>query len=186
MDFPDHPFWDFSLDVYGRDGVAPACLALQERHGADVNVVMLCLWLGRAGHPPLEADTLADLTDRVADWHEEVVRGLRYIRRRLKEALGPVPDDLQKALRRRVKKIELEAEHIEQLVLAHGYNEDGSRQKPLAQRAATARDNLAAYLATLGIDPDADDAAHARAILAGVFPDLDPDEAGRLAKALAA
>lgn len=38
--FPDHPFWDFSLEVYPREGVGAACLALQARHEIDVNVLL--------------------------------------------------------------------------------------------------------------------------------------------------
>lgn len=185
MDFPDHPFWDFSLDVYARDGVAQACLALQDRHGVDVNVLLFCLWLGRAGHPALDAKTIDDITDQIADWHDEVVRALRRVRRLLKEALGPIPETLQKSLRRRVQKVELEAEHIEQLALAAGYA-DRAGEGPVHERAATARDNLAAYLAVLEIVPDKEDVCHARAVLAGAFPDLDPTEAARLADALAA
>jgi len=42
-------FWRFSLDAYGRPGVAAACLDLQDRHGCDVNLILYALWLGRAG-----------------------------------------------------------------------------------------------------------------------------------------
>lgn len=183
MDFPDHPFWDFSLDVYARDGVAPACLALQERHGVDVNVVLFCIWLGRAGHPALDAKTLDDLTDGIADWHQEIVCTLRQVRRMLKEALGPIPDNLQKSLRRRVQKVELEAEHIEQLALAAGYA-DRAGQAPLHKRAAVARDNLAAYLKTLDVSPDKDDATHAKAVMAAAFPDLEASDIARLVDGL--
>ena len=184
MDFPDHPFWDFSLDLYARDGVAPACLALQDRHGIDVNVLLFCVWLGRAGHPALDDRAMAELTDKVADWHQEIVRELRRIRRLLKEALGPVPENLQKALRRRVQKIELEAEHVEQLVLAAG-SADRARQGPAADRAAVACRNVAAYFAALGVAPDRQDAEHVRPVLAGAFPDLEPAETRRLSAELA-
>lgn len=40
-------FWHFSLDIYGRDGVKDACLALQDGHSADVNLLLLILWLDR-------------------------------------------------------------------------------------------------------------------------------------------
>jgi uncharacterized protein (TIGR02444 family) len=43
MSPPDDPFWRFSLDLYGRPGVAPACLALQDEAGADVNLVLYLL-----------------------------------------------------------------------------------------------------------------------------------------------
>jgi len=39
MDFPDHPFWDFSLRLHERPGVPRACLGLQRRYGLDVNLL---------------------------------------------------------------------------------------------------------------------------------------------------
>ena len=52
MDFPDHPFWDFSLRVHGADGVAGACLDLQDAHQLDVNIVLYCCWIGATGRRP--------------------------------------------------------------------------------------------------------------------------------------
>ena len=52
-DFPDHPFWDFSLIVYMTPGVGPACVALQEAHELDVNIVLFCLWAGASGRGAL-------------------------------------------------------------------------------------------------------------------------------------
>ena len=61
MEFRDHPFWDFSLAVWGREAVEPACLALQARHGIDINVLLFCGWAGRRGpdhREPVEARRL--------------------------------------------------------------------------------------------------------------------------------
>src|SRR3954470_3940357 len=44
-DFLPHPFWNFSLELYAGEGVAEACLDLQERRGCDVNVLLFCCWL---------------------------------------------------------------------------------------------------------------------------------------------
>ncbi len=55
-----NPFWDFSLAVWGREAVEPACLALQERHGIDVNVLLFCGWAGRRGRA-LDAAVLGSL-----------------------------------------------------------------------------------------------------------------------------
>jgi uncharacterized protein (TIGR02444 family) len=41
IEFPDHPFWDFSLQVHQCLGVPEACLELQTRHGLDVNMLLL-------------------------------------------------------------------------------------------------------------------------------------------------
>lgn len=44
-----NPFWNFSLDHYKQEGVQAACLHLQDSFGADVNLVLYCLWLARQG-----------------------------------------------------------------------------------------------------------------------------------------
>jgi uncharacterized protein (TIGR02444 family) len=44
-------FWDFSVRTYGRPGVAEACLALQNRDGADVNMLMFAAWYGISAGP---------------------------------------------------------------------------------------------------------------------------------------
>ncbi len=168
MEFPDHPLWDFSLEVYARPGVEPACLALQEAHGADVNVLLAVIWHGARGLrlSPAELDRLGGA---VADWCERVVRPLRAVRRDMKAGLG-APAPMADALRNRVKRLELDAEHLEQLLLAQllpgGEEVDVSPDTALAAAAANAR----AYLESLGVGTD--DTEHLAAILAGAFPDL--------------
>ena len=41
----DNAFWKFSLAVYAAPGVPEECLAVQERYGVDVNVLLFCAWL---------------------------------------------------------------------------------------------------------------------------------------------
>ncbi len=174
MDFPASPFWDFSLEVYGREGVAPACLGLQNRHGIDVNFLLFCCWLGRAGHGALGEAEIARLHEVVLSWHRDVVRGLRAVRRRLKSNAEAVPGGLREALRRQVARIEIDAEHIEQLVLAAaqaGEPEPGVEVAEAAQRAAA---NLGGYFGHLEARIEAADRAALGTILGAAFPDLDP------------
>ena len=98
-------FWAFSLDFYAQPGAMPACLALQDRHGVDVNLALLCCWLGE----PLDAAALAEADALVAEWRTQVVQPLRAVRRWLKGR-----DD---ALRTEVAAQELAAEQREQGVL---------------------------------------------------------------------
>ncbi len=173
MQFPDHPFWDFSLATYGRDGVADACITLQEAHGADVNILLFCAWAGRNG-VRLDRAQIEAACAAVEGWHREIVRPLRSVRRRLKSALdGSPPSELQAALRARVQKIEIDAEHIEQLRLAAladtpdfgGFGELGnSRAAPLD--SAAARANMEAYLSVLGSGAGAETGAALAAIAA--------------------
>jgi uncharacterized protein (TIGR02444 family) len=167
IDFPDAPFWDFSLRVYGVPGVAPACLALQERHGIDVNVLLLCCWLGHSrAAAPTRAD-IARLVDAVADWHRDVVRPLRAVRRRLKVPGPQISHDLAAALRTEVKRIELDAEHIEQLALAAALPPGAAPSAPDAGHAVLA---LGFYLEILRVSLDETDRAHLSALLAAAFP----------------
>ena len=49
MDFPAHPFWDFSLALYRKPGVAAACLRLQDGPGLDVNLLLYACWTAANG-----------------------------------------------------------------------------------------------------------------------------------------
>jgi uncharacterized protein (TIGR02444 family) len=125
VDWPANPFWDYALELYRRDGVEAACLELQERHGLDVNVVLLCCWLARRGIPADEA-VLGRIAEMAEVWQEEFVRPLRTVRSRLKAALTkPQPGsiaarwpELAAALRQRALALEIDGERLEQLLLA--------------------------------------------------------------------
>ena len=172
--FPDHPFWDFSLRVYGSEGVAPACLALQEAHGIDVNLLLYCCWRGATGRGAVGEDGIARLQSAVADWHGEVVRGLRAVRKRLKEPVAGEDRDLALAVRKHVQKTEIDAEHIEQLMLAAAG--DALSAAAPGDPAADARANAEAYLYHAGavLDENGRDAlATIVAAAVGSRPDRD-------------
>ncbi|CAO3406806.1 TIGR02444 family protein [Azospirillum largimobile] len=101
-----NPFWDFSLAVYGRPGVPALCLALQDRRGVDVNVLLFAAWAGMECGVRLSGPELSRIDSAVSGWREEVVRPLRALRRRAK-----AEDD---AFYRRMKAAELEAERVQQ------------------------------------------------------------------------
>ena len=169
-DAPDNPFWEFSLAVYGRSGAAPACLGLQDRHGLNVNLLLLCCWAGARGHGLTVAE-FRDLITVVRPWEEEVVRPLRAVRRWLK-AQTLAPAGPAGALREEILARELDGERLEQLILAEslsiGEGEGG---------AEVAAANLKAYLAAMEIEADSADAADLTAVLTAGFPDLLPLEA---------
>jgi uncharacterized protein (TIGR02444 family) len=175
---PHHPFWDFSLRVYGQAGVAPACLALQDRHGLDVNVLLLCCWLGHCQKAKPRPAEIARLADAVAAWHNDVVRPLRQARRRLKAPGPAIAPALAEALRQEVKRLELDAEHIEQLALAAQLPGAVAPATPQAENAAAA---LSFYLDRVGVSPDETDRENLSALLRGAFAGLPPDQAKALA-----
>jgi uncharacterized protein (TIGR02444 family) len=172
--FPDHPFWNFSLRVYGSEGVAPACLVLQEAHGIDVNVLLLCCWLGASGRGAVGQDGIGGIVETVSAWHGEIVRGLRAVRKRLKKPVGGEDRDLALSIRKQVQKIEIDAEHIEQLMLAAA-----AETLPAAASGDPAEDahaNAEAYFTHLQISLDDRDRAALQTIVAaavGSPPDRD-------------
>jgi len=96
--------------------VAPACLALQDRHGLDVNLLLFAVWTGGRG-VVLSETTLRAAAERVRRWHVDVVRPLRALRRRLKGDAHGMEPALAAAIRERIAAAELAAEHVEQLAL---------------------------------------------------------------------
>jgi uncharacterized protein (TIGR02444 family) len=104
------PFWRFSLAVYSRSEVPPACLALQDMHGLDVNLLLFACFAGRRGHV-LTGQDLEILEAAAGPWHAQVVRPLRGARTWMKQQ--PMAE-AERSLRARIKALELEAERIEQ------------------------------------------------------------------------
>lgn len=160
-------FWAWSVEVYGRPDVAAACQALQDRHGIDVNLLLLGLWLAVRGEA-MTAEAARELAAYAAGWQQEVVRPLRGVRRRLKSG-----DDAPALaeLRRNVAAVELAAERLEQDELAR-------RVHGRTHRAAATRGTAEAAWCRLfgGMTLEAPAAA---ALLAAVFGGADGREAPR-------
>lgn len=108
--------WSFSLSLYAAPGVAEACLTAQDRHGADVNLLLWAVWLAVQGHDLTVAE-LAAAEHAIRPWREEVVWPLRAVRRRLKTGPLPAPAAATESLRTQVKTAELEAEKAQQSLL---------------------------------------------------------------------
>lgn len=110
------PFWRFSLATYRKPGVAEACLALQDGCSVDVNVLLFVLWLGTRGRR-LDAQATGLVLDQAAGWARAVVVPLRGVRRRLKQDPPLVDAAAAEAFRSQVKRLELEAEQLQQEAL---------------------------------------------------------------------
>lgn len=141
----DNPFWRFSLSVYGADAVRTICLDTQDRHGADVNLVLLCCWLGFAG-VRLDGTALKRLDRLVDGWRQEVIGPIRAVRRRLADAIGPMGPALTRDFREEIKGAELQAEQIQQAVLFRALETLPGRDARNAERSGVARMNLTVYL----------------------------------------
>ena len=172
LDFPEHPFWDFSLEVYAKEGVADACLKLQDDLGIDVNMVLFCCWAGHSGGGELGLRLIADAAGAVGSWHDEIVRPLRRLRRRLKEGFRGIDEERSRKLRREIQAIEIDSEHIEQLFLGERVAPGKDAELPAEIRAGHAAANLAGYLVMSGVAGPAGHLGSIRTLLAASFPDL--------------
>ena len=157
MDFPESGFWNWSLKTYAAPGVSQACLRLQDRHAVDVNVLLYAVWVAESHGVELTDADIRSAVRRVVDWHALVVGGLRRIRSELKENPHGAPPDLADSLRERVKALELDAEHLEQLMLSSELPKDRSRAADPAKARQMAERSVHRYLRVLGGSPDPDD-----------------------------
>ena len=141
------PFWTFSLAIYGKPGVPPACLTLQGESGVDVNVLLFGLFLASRGRA-LGAGDFAKIDAVVEPWRRAAVVPLRQVRTFLKTPPEAFAGDAAEALRSRVKAVELEAERLQQEALYGLFGESLG----LAGEAGreTARRNVGAYATYLG------------------------------------
>jgi uncharacterized protein (TIGR02444 family) len=130
--------WRFSLAFYARPAGAEALIALQDRGGCDVNLILFGLWRGLAHGHRLDNAELRVAEAAVAPLRRAVIEPLRRLRRALKTDNDP---DIQ-ALRRRIGTLELAAERRAQSRLAAtiGSSDTGD------DRGAAAEANLALCL----------------------------------------
>jgi len=170
-DWPVSPFWDFSLEIYGRPGVEAACLALQETHRLDVNLVLLAAWLAAGGRnlPSPLADRLRRLGE---DYQTRVMQPLREARRALR---APDPgsdlDRLRADCRRALLRVELDLERFEQVQL------EGLAEVAPSDRGSAPAELFSANLAALY--PDRPLPLDHVATLAAQFPDATPSPPAR-------
>lgn len=175
-EFQHNPFWDYSLSLYEKPGVADACLYLQDKFGLDVNLLLFCVWFGASGRGPLDADEIDNCVQRTGDWRTKVIEPLRAIRLACREEPLGVPEFLLQVFRPRMREIELHAEHVEQLVLAETVRNRPAEDVTDDVGAHDAQLNLLAYLAAAATrrDSRADECIHA--LLAAAFPGAEPGE----------
>ena len=146
--------WNFSLEVYAQPEVEQACLLMQDKLGMDINLLLVCLWLGSSGRGRLNEDELIDLQQQVAFWQQEIIQPLRQVRRRLKE-LSRFGGERFVTMRKSVSGCELDAEAVEQQMLeqalGHRHPDEGLGQ---VRRLSDAMHNLLLLMQrTEGMEP---------------------------------
>jgi uncharacterized protein (TIGR02444 family) len=110
--------WAFALAIYARPGVAEACLALQNEAGVDVMLLLMACFSAVKHRTLLTPDEIAELDEACRPWREQIVRKLRAIRSELKTGPRPAPSSETEQFRSRVKALELDAEKLENRLLA--------------------------------------------------------------------
>jgi len=149
-------FWDFSLRVYAREGVAGACLTLQEQLQVDVNLLLYCCWLGHSG-TVLDSARLARALAFSQPWAQQVVRPLRGARRWMKAQPDSAKHDADteyQSLRDAIKRVELQAERFQQHALAALTAASDTPAPPVERRLELMASNLKNYLGAAEIEID--------------------------------
>ncbi len=136
------PFWRFSLAFYRDEGVAQACLELQDACGVDVNLLLFLLWMGNTQRR-LAVGEIRALNDRLSHWRTEVVEPLRTMRRRPRNDAPLIESAKAEFFRNRVKSLELEAERLQQEAMYAMSDRIASDRA--ASRDEAARANVNAY-----------------------------------------
>jgi len=141
------PFWQFSLKFYAVPGVAPACIALQDEAGVDVNLLLFLLWSATQRRTLTESE-VKDLDRMIGSWRDTAVIPLREMRRALKSPPKAFAADAAEAFRTRIKQVELEAERLQQETM-YALAQSGRFRPTAATPVEAARASIEAYQALL-------------------------------------
>ncbi len=172
-----NPLWDFVTWAYAEPGIEKACLALQNRLGADVNMVLFCTWLAYRGTGTTHlAKFLGAALKLSREWQRTLVEPLRSCRENMKDVIETsllVGSDRAAAsdLRERVKQCELDMEQLQTLAFYSLIN-DGSDQaiaRAPSEQKDDALNNLTVYFSATGIKLDPLGQTHVMRILTTVF-----------------
>jgi len=171
-------FWDFSNRVYQSDGVQEACLALQNKYGLDVNLVLFCCWSG-ALHGEFTEALFKQSLREASDWRQNVVEPLRNVRSWLKQEIQNErfsADSSVMDFRDWVKATELESERLQQMDLERLVDRSsGGEFEPLNSSAR----NLRRYCDRCGVGVTNDVKELLALVLDACLSDVGPDEALR-------
>ena len=118
-------FWDFSIEFYSEPSVSRVCIELQDALGVDVNVLLFVLWCSNKRRK-LSEQELTQVAVSAHDWQSNVVKPLRGVRRFLKQCYAVSEPAATGDLREAIKKLELEAERMQQSALSSEFSDVGT------------------------------------------------------------
>ena len=145
-------FWEFSLAYYSREPVAAACLSLQNRRRADVNILLLCCWLATLKLTIGEAGLKAAI-EAVEDWRHKVLEPLRGVRRNVIDAPMEIAKSERRAIKDAVLAAELDCEHAAQARIVAVVAGD-AEPAAVGTIHSIASNTLETYLGLLALDPE--------------------------------
>lgn len=143
-------FWNYSLELYNREGVATACLELQDSYRLDVNLILFCFWHSSA-YGEVDQSLLQDVIEVSIEWRAHVVQPLRNARTWMK--LNPSPGELFDSLREDIKANELMAEKCQQEKIA-SLTAEFNRGRQCRSGADASGKNIDSLLQALEIERD--------------------------------
>ena len=156
-------FWEFSLAFYSRERVSAACLSLQNRRGADVNILLCCCWLATLGLR-LELAGMHAANAAVEAWRRDVLEPMRSARRAVADQFPEIGKSDRQSIKHGILSVELECERLAQEKIANA-----ATGQVTAEEAATplqiASAALEAYLDLIIDTPDEQDADDLKALL---------------------
>lgn len=114
-------YWNYSLSAYAQTGVQALCLQLQRDHQANVNLLLFGGFLGCSGLV-LTADDWLNLGLALTPLNQRYTQRIRRLREGAKQFAG-LHTPANKCYQQ-LKALELQAERIEQLIIAGSCDND--------------------------------------------------------------
>ena len=183
-ELPSHPFWDFALPLHETKGVGEAVIALQDRHGVNVNCMLLSCWVGATGRGRLGEEGVKQAIEAARVWNKDVVQALRNVRRVMRPGIPPIDKAISDSLRRRILEIEIDCERAEIVMLGQLLDRAIDAASSPESRAEDVAANLRDYFATLGVKPETDDFAYVQSLISAAVPGIARSKGEALAKAM--
>ena len=115
IDIPNS-FWSFSLSFYSETEVKKACLDLQERLNADVNMLLFLLYQAGQGKRLSEAE-INRIDQLVHPWRSGVIHPIRSARDNFKQSNNQLTADEKNDFKSQLMATELQAEKLQQTML---------------------------------------------------------------------
>ena len=106
--------WELTLATYAGEGVAAACIGLQDRHGVGVSVLLALTALAALDYPVPDERGMAVVLERAESWQRRVIEPLRASRRELPQAAPTLIADAAQTVARHLLAQEIETERLQQ------------------------------------------------------------------------